>query len=228
MPIGFARCVFVQRSRGHSVLAAAAYIGRARLAAPYPHFDFTDRQDLLASMQTLLPPAAPERLHDPFAFWQEVELTSPRKDSSLGLHLMLALPAPKEMAAQLCAPLVREFIQTVIMPHELAASFAIHNAHEQGIEQAMAWLEIMGQAPKAPTGANLSRRNRHAHVLISPRRVGADGIEPRRYTALDPTQVSLSSEIRGVALGGIDWPELWLRHQNDFFARHGLGLRVRP
>ncbi|MGB3337991.1 MAG: hypothetical protein WBA73_12505, partial [Devosia sp.] len=60
MPIGFARCVFIQRSKGHSVLAAAAYIGRQRLSAPYPSLDYSDRKDLLFPLRTILPADAPD------------------------------------------------------------------------------------------------------------------------------------------------------------------------
>ncbi|MGB3339803.1 MAG: hypothetical protein WBA73_21690, partial [Devosia sp.] len=74
----------------------------------------------------------------------------------------------------------------------------------------------------------MSGRNRHAHLLISPRRTGPHGIEARRYTAFDPAQGGVKSKIGGVAHNGVDWPELWRRHQNAFFARHGLDLRVRP
>ena len=228
MAIGFARCVFVQRSRGHSILAAAAYIGRTKLAAPYPAVDYSDRHDLLFPISTLVPPDAPLPLHDCFTLWHAVELASRRKDATLGQHLMLALPAPAELPASRCLPLVEEFIEALILPHGLAASFAIHEPHDVQEEGPMRWLEHINTPPKAPTETNLSNRNRHAHVLISPRRVGRDGIDPRRYTALDPAQVSFNRDIRGVAVAGVDWPELWARHQNSFFARWGLGLRVRP
>ena len=228
MPIGFARCVFVQRSRGHSILAAAAYIGRAKLRPPYPAVDYSSRGDLLVPMTTMLPRVAPPQLKNTFALWHAMELASPRKDSTLGLHLMLALPAPGEMAASYCLPLLEEFVTDLILPHGLAASFAVHEPHLLVQEdEPMHWIEI-NSPPKAPSQINLSNRNRHAHVLISPRRVGPSGIEARRYTALEPAQVSVNNEIRGVSVAGIDWPALWARHQNSFFARWGLGLRVRP
>ncbi|MFP9136014.1 MobA/MobL family protein [Devosia sp. XGJD_8] len=228
MPIGFARCVFIQRSKGHSALGAAAYIGRQRLSAPYPNFDYSDRKDLLFPMRTIVPEDTPDRHQDAFALWQDVELASKRKDSSLGLHLMLALPAPAEMPAALCLPLLEEFIGALILPHGLATSFAIHDPHKKVEDGAMLWLERPDQRPSAPGGPALSARNRHAHLLISPRRVGPQGIEARRYTALDPAQGSVNSQIRGIAHNGVDWPELWRRHQNEFFARYGLDLRVRP
>lgn len=228
MPIGFARGIFIQRSKGHSALGAAAYIGRQRLSAPYPNFDYSDRKDLLFPMRTILPADTPDRHQDAFALWQDVELVSKRKDSSLGLHLMLALPAPAEMPAALCLPLLEEFIGALILPHGLATSFAIHDPHKKIEDEAMLWLEGLDPRPSAPSGSVLSARNRHAHLLISPRRVGPQGVEARRYTALDPAQGSVNSEIRGIAHNGVDWPELWRRHQNEFFARHGLDLRVRP
>lgn len=221
MAICFARCSFIQSSQRHSILLAAAYIGRARLAAPYPTTDYSDRGDLLFPMRTLLPQGAPTEFEDPWFLWSEMERAAPRKDASLGLHLILALPAPNELPRTLYAELVESFITDLIAPHSLAVSYAVHQPHVGSRGKYMDWLES-GGSPRAYAAA-LSNRNQHAHVLISGRRLTAAGIDPRRYAALDPTHVG-----KGGARGGVDWPRLWHHHQNAFFARHGLGLRVRP
>ncbi|WP_157289017.1 MobA/MobL family protein [Devosia marina] len=202
-------------------MLAAAYIGRARLAAPYPTTDYSDREDLLIPMRTLLPQDAPTEFEDPWFLWSEMERAALRKDASLGLHLILALPAPNEFPAPLYEGLVESFITDLIAPHSLAVSYAVHRPHLGGRGKYMDWLEN-GASPQAYAAA-LSSRNQHAHVLISGRRLTAAGIDPRRYTALDPTHGG-----KGGARGGVDWPRLWHHHQNAFFARHGLGLRVRP
>lgn len=221
MPIAFARCNFIQRSKGHSVLMAAVYIARTRLAAPYPPIDYSARGDVLFPMRTLLPENAPKAFEDPWFLWSEMEKAAPRKDASLGLHLMLALPAPDELPAQLCLELVESFIQTLIVPHGLASSYALHEAHHEEKADNMGWLEP--ETNRHSNGRRSSDRNRHAHVIISGRRLVPTGIENRRYKAFDPSHGNI-----GGPRGGIDWPQLWMQHQNAFFFHRGLGLRVRP
>ncbi len=126
MAIGFARCSFIQRSQGLSILMAAAYIGRARLSAPYQSNDYSDRQYLLFPMKTLLPDGAPAEFGDPWLLWSALERAAPRKDASLGIHLTLALPAPDELSASHCLDLVKTFIESFIAPHGLAASHTLH------------------------------------------------------------------------------------------------------
>lgn len=143
------------------------------------------------------------------------------KGSSLGLHLILALPAPDELSVTHCLDLVESFIESLIAPHGLAASYALHEAHRIDETDDMDWLEAGGS--KWPGTRALSSKNRHAHVLVSGRRLGPTGIDKRRFTLLDPVHGG-----KGGARVGIDWPGLWLQHQNAFFAHHGLDLRVRP
>lgn len=149
-----------------------------------------------------------------------MERAAPRKDSSLGLHLILALPAPDELSATHCLELVKTFIEILIAPHGLAASYAPHESHRIDETEDMDWLEAGGS--KRPGARALSSKNRHAHVLVSGRRLGPTGIDILRFTLLDPVHGG-----KGGARVGIDWPRLWLQHQSAFFAHHGRSLRVR-
>jgi len=227
MPILFARAQFIQRSEGHSAIAAAAYIARSSVSFGGSRFDYRDRGDLIGEVGVAVPDHCSAEWRDWRYLWKKVELLGGRQDASLGLHLILALPSPQEMRLELARKMVDDFVNDVIVtPHEVGVTYALHHPHRTGHLAKLAWLEpdaLTSQLREAEIGR---ARNMHAHLLITPRQLGPVGLSPRRYMGLDPDH--RSSKSKSFVAEGYDWPKLWLRFQNAFFGWHGLKLRVRP
>ncbi len=225
MAIPYAAVRFMKRSRGHSTEERLAYIGRLQLRSvrTKERFDYRDRSDLVL-LETICPSECPEALRDAVGLWGAVEMASRRKDASLGLDLLLALPTARELSEQSCLDLVRGFVREAIVgPHQLGTVLAVHHPH--GNEEAEPFGDefVAGRIVDAFDDAvRVGRLNRHAHIMITPRQIEKTGLHRLRYVNLDVEHRG------GKALGGMDWPRLWHRYQNDFFLRQGLELRVRP
>ena len=237
MAIGYGRSVFIKRSAGGSVLLAAAYIGRSKARLGKTFVDYSGKRDLLLPMRTVLPAGAPQRLGEPMVLWREMEAAAGRKDAVLGQHLILALPDAREFGKALAVALVEDFIGEMIMPHQLAASFAIHEPHLGEPETGSAFLDRLEGAHGPDVEGRLARRNIHCHILVSPRQVSALGLDGYRYTGLEPRHgTRRKAEAPGSGkevlyeevYDGIDWGKRWSEFQNAFFARNGSALRVRP
>ncbi len=90
--------------------------------------------------------------------------------------------------------MARSFAQEHFVDNGLAVQFAVHGAGED-------------------------EENPHCHILISTRRLGADGFGLKAR--------DLHPEVcRGYVTEGELWGQLWERHQNRYFEKNGIGLKV--
>lgn len=228
MAIRFASLMFIKRRQGHAVLNRLAYIGRQRLVSPRTGeiFDYTDRSDLEGDVKTLLPSGAAAQFADAFSLWSSVDAAATHKHAILGLDLVLSLPPLDEMEPDLSREMLEAFLRATILSHGLAATYAIHQPHtELDTDELAADLLLEPAAAAADPFSDamrVGRLHRHAHALVTPRQLGPLGLARRRYQGVDPT-------IRnGAVVDALNWGRLWGVHQNQFFAEHGLELRVRP
>ncbi|NMA96756.1 MAG: hypothetical protein GX970_01385, partial [Phyllobacteriaceae bacterium] len=65
----------------------------------------------------------------------------------------------------------------------------------------------------------------HAHVLVTPRSLGPDGLSPLRRTILEPL-VRGAGKSRTV-LCAVPWPKIWTRYLNAALSHAGADKRVR-
>lgn len=228
MAIRFASLQFMKRRKGHAVLERLAYIGRQRLlsARTGEVYDYTGRGDLEAEVKTLLPPGAAPQFTEAFTLWSAVDTAATHEHAVLGSDLVLSLPPPDELEPELSRQLIESFLTETFLRHGLAASYAVHQPHT-GFDTDELAADLLISADTAAAdpfsdAMRAGRLHRHAHVLVTPRRVGALGLERRRYQGLDPTLR------KGAVVDALNWGLLWGLHQNLFFAEHGLELRVRP
>ena len=213
MAICFARQTVVHAEGGSSAVGLAAYVLRAAMTdeAVGRAYDFRkhggDGHDLVHA-EVFLPEGAPSAYADATALWNSAsaaELTVDRKTgdvrfktgAQVAWHMILAVP--KELAAAESAALVRRFIETRFGAAGVAVQWALHD----------------------------DPVNPHAHLLISTRRLSAEGWG-KKAREIAPAMRSK----RGLAfVAGDERGELvaaWESFQNAWFRDRGIDLKVDP
>ena len=228
--LGYQICIAAihEARQGHAVVNRLAYIGRQRLVSERTGeaFDYTGRGDLEGDLKTLLPSGAAAQFAEAVTLWSLVDAPATHKHAILGVDLVLSLPPPDELEPELSRQLLESFLTATILPHGLAATYAVHQPHT-GFDTDELAADLLLEAAAAAAdpfsdAMRAGRLHKHAHVLVTPRQLGPLGLARRRYKGVDPT-------IRnGAVVDALNWGLLWGVYQNRFFAEHGLELRVRP
>jgi len=145
----------VSRSSGRSVVAAAAYraaenIGDDRLGVVW---DFTRKRGVLHS-EIMAPADSPEWVQDRAELWNAAERaedkSTRRSSATTGRDIIVALP--HELTDEQRLDAVRQFAASLVDRYRVAVDFAIH-------------------APDRHSDT----RNYHAHLLMTTRRIDANG-----------------------------------------------------
>lgn len=181
----------ISRSANRSATAAAAY--RAGVAIECDRerrtHDYTRRSGV-EHTQIVLPSDAPEWASDRSALWNAAEAAETRKNSTVAREFEIALPV--ELSADLRQDLVLDFAREISERHKVAVDVAIH----------------------AP-GAEGDNRNHHAHLLLTTRQLGPEGLGAK------------TRELDVKASGEVDhWRERWAELQNLALERVGSAERV--
>jgi Ti-type conjugative transfer relaxase TraA len=155
----------------------------------------------------LLPVGACDQYKNPTTLWNAVEQAENRKDSQVALDLVLALPDDECVSLEEKIELSRSFVQKHFIDRGLAAQFDVHRPDKRGIGEE----------------GDLRDHNWHAHILLTTRRFGADGISFGLKAKDLMPQV-----FKGRVVAGENWGKLWGQHQNQFFEEKGMSLRVDP
>src|SRR5262249_29119461 len=145
----------ISRRAGRSVVAAAAYraaenIGDDRLGVVW---DFTRKGGVLHS-EIMTPAIAPEWAKDRAELWNAAERAENKStrwaSATTGRDIILALP--HELSHEQRVAALREFAAALVKRYGVAVDFALHAPDRHG-----------------------DARNYHAHLLMTTRRIGADG-----------------------------------------------------
>jgi Ti-type conjugative transfer relaxase TraA len=207
MAIQFARARYISRSSGGSAVRSAAYNGRAAITAERTGELFSFRhRDAPEHHAVLLPEGAPERFQVSGVLWNAAEAAERRRDAQVAREIVVALPANTGVSTEDRIEMVRSFAEQHFVSQGLAVQLDVHAPHvaEEESEQA----------------------NWHAHLLITTRRLEADGFAAKKARDLDP-QVRRAGS-RAVVADGLAWGELWREHQDRYFREHGIEVRVDP
>ena len=142
----------VSRSKGRSVVAAAAYRLSECLHDELHNIthDYRRKRGVEAKF-TLAPADAPVWVHDAEALWNAAEQAEKRINSTVGREIELALPAflsPKERQQ-----IVERFAGELVNRYKVAVTVAIHSPSREGDD-----------------------RNFHAHILFTTREMTPDGL----------------------------------------------------
>jgi len=137
----------IQRSKGQSVIAAAAY----RAAAALYDAELGRTQNFLAKAgvihsEILLPAGAPRRWLDRETLWNEVVAGERRKDASLAREIELSLP--RELSQAEAIRLAQDYVREQFVARGMVADLNVH------------WGKA-GDGEAQP----------HAHVLLTMRRI---------------------------------------------------------
>ena len=137
----------IQRSKGRSAVAAAAYRSGEKLTNEWDGeiHDYTHKGGIV-HREIMLPAHAPPEFSDRSTLWNSVEKIEKSSDAQLAREIEVAFPVELSRAEQLA--LVHSFIQDNFVAAGMCADFAIH---DRG------------------TG------NPHAHIMLTMRPLNADG-----------------------------------------------------
>ena len=175
----------VSRAQGRSVVAAAAYRAGTRLEEHRTDtsYDYSDKPGVQHT-EILAPDQAPAWVFGRSELWNAVDQIEKRKDAQLARDLEIALPVELGKTAQI--ELMRDFIRRELVSKGMVADLAIHRD-------------------------NLN--NPHAHVLLTLRRIGADGFGLKERSWNERSNLA-------------QWRLGWAEVANEHLAKAGLSVRI--
>ncbi|MGE3149435.1 MAG: Ti-type conjugative transfer relaxase TraA [Pseudorhodoplanes sp.] len=192
----------IARASGRSAVAAAAYRTASRILNERDGLvhDFTRKEGVEHSEIVLPTGSDAEWARDREALWNAAEKAEVRKDARVAREFEIALP--HELSAEQRVSLTRAFAQGLADRYGTAVDFAIHEPHGAG-----------------------DIRNHHAHVMMTTRRVEADGLGDK--TAIELKNARLLSD--GLPTSMMQLREIrqsWEHHANEHLARAGIEARI--
>ena len=183
----------ISRSAGRTATAAAAYRAGARITDERTgEIHDYGRKRGIESATLIVPDNAPEWARDRHLLWNAAEQAERRRNSTVAREFEIALPA--ELSPEGRAELAHDFARRLVKTHRCAADVCIH-APSRGGDQ----------------------RNYHAHILLTTRRLGQDGLAEKTRELDDKTT--------GPELVKL-WRETFAVLQNAWLQRAGLASRV--
>ena len=142
----------ISRATGRSATAAVAYRAGAVIEDTRTGVvhDYTRKQGVLATGITL-PEGAPEWARDRAALWNAAEVAEKRRDARVAREIEVALPT--ELDAGALRQITERYARWLAKSYGVGVDWAIHAPHREG-----------------------DQRNYHAHILITSRVLGAEGL----------------------------------------------------
>lgn len=181
----------VSRAAGGSATGSAAYRAGVEITDERTGVvhDYTRKQGV-EHTEIVLPNDAPEWATDRSQLWNAAEQSETRKNSTVAREFQVALPA--ELSADDRKALALELAREISDRHKVAVDVAIHAPGREG-----------------------DNRNHHAHLLVTTRRLGPDGLG-EKTRELDQKQ---SGEVE-------HWRERFADLQNRALERAMVAERV--
>lgn len=192
----------IARSGGRSAVAAVAYRTASLLVNQRDGLahDFTRKRGVEHTEIVLPDGVEAAWALDRSTLWNAVEQAEKRRDARVAREFELALP--HELDAKDRLSLVRDFARELSNRYGAAIDFAIHQPHTEG-----------------------DVRNVHAHVLMTTRTVGPDGlgektlIERENKWLLNHDQPTSHMQLRDIR-------QAWEISANRYLVRAGLDVRI--
>jgi hypothetical protein len=196
---------YVSRGQGRSAVGAAAYRSGEKLYNDYDGLthDYTAKKGIVYS-EIILPDNAPDDYYNRQNFWNAVEKSEKRSDARTAREIEIALPL--ELSKQQQIELVRDYIRNNFINLGMGADFSLHSGkHTHYIDT----LHEEAQADKI-----ITPNNPHAHILLTTRPIGSNGLSVKKNRNWDKSQ------------NVTKWREKWAQIQNKEFERLGIESRV--
>ena len=138
--------------------------------------------------------------NDRSALWNAAERAEKRSDARVAREFVIALP--HELSEEGRLALTREFSQDLANRYGAAVDFAIHAPHPQG-----------------------DVRNHHAHVLMTTRQVGEEGLGQKTYLELANKEL-LPKGLPSTQMQLVDIRRSWEGMANERLAFEGHDIRI--
>lgn len=184
----------ISRKSGQSVIAKAAYNARAALTEERTGEvkDYRRGAGLLFS-GLYIPTHAPDWAQDRAQLWNAADRAEKRKDAQLAREYEVAIP--HELTDEQRRYLVQDFIRENFTRKGYAADVSIHAPDRDG-----------------------DPRNYHAHILVTDRRIEADGFAADKKER-QQSKADMKAELEALR-------ERWEKTTNRHLERHGIEARI--
>jgi len=192
----------VSRSSGRSAVASAAYRAGERLTNERDGIthDFSRKQGVEHAEIVLPEGSDADWARDRSDLWNAAEAAENRKDARVAREFEIALP--HELSAEQRLELTRDFAQELANRYGAAVDFAIHQPHDAS-----------------------DVRNHHAHLLMTTRRVEAEGLGDKTYIEWKNVRL-LGEGLPTTQMQLRDIRQSWEHVANEHLARAGLDIRI--
>jgi Ti-type conjugative transfer relaxase TraA len=192
----------VSRSSGRSAVASAAYRAGERLTNERDGIthDFSRKQGVEHAEIVLPEGVSADWARDRSTLWNAAEAAENRKDARVAREFEIALP--HELSAEQRLELTRDFAQELADRYGAAVDFAIHQPHDAS-----------------------DVRNHHAHLLMTTRKVEAEGLGDKTYIEWKNVRL-LGEGLPTTQMQLRDIRQSWEHVANEHLARAGLDIRI--
>ena len=131
MPVPHLEIRIVQRSKGNSAVAGAAYQAGEKLFSEYDQKtkNYTCKKEVVYT-EIMLPPNAPPEYADRATLWNSVEEIEKQWNSQLARRFVAALP--REVPMELLPQMVKEYCEEQFVSKGMCCDFAIHDPDPPG------------------------------------------------------------------------------------------------
>ena len=216
MPVPHLNIRIVQRSKGSSAVAGAAYQAGEKLFSEYDQKskDHRRKQSEVVYTEIMLPSHAPPEYADRATLWNAAEEAEKQWNAQLARRFVLALP--REVPLEMCPQMMQEYCREHFVSKGMCCDFAIHDPDPPG-------------------------HNPHCHIMLTMRAIDENGKwlpKSRKVYDLDENgeRIKLSSgRWKSHKEDTVDWNEQYhaeeWRHgweviQNRYLERAGSPVRV--
>ena len=150
MPVPHLNIRIVQRSKGSSAVAGAAYQAGEKLFSEYDQKskDHRRKQPEVVYTEILLPANAPPEYADRATLWNAAEEAEKQWNAQLARRFVLALP--REVPLEKCPQMLREYCEEQFVSKGMCCDFAIHDPDPPG-------------------------HNPHCHIMLTMRAIDENG-----------------------------------------------------
>ena len=192
----------VSRSSGRSAVASAAYRAGERLTNERDGIthDFSLKRGVDHAEIILPEGVEADWARDRSTLWNAAEAAENRKDARVAREIEIALP--HELSAEQRLELTRDFAQELADRYGAAVDFAIHQPHDTS-----------------------DVRNHHAHLLMTTRKVEAEGLGDKTYIEWKNVRL-LGEGLPATQMQLRDIRQSWETIANEHLARAGLDIRI--
>ena len=150
MPVPHLEIRIVQRSKGSSAVAGAAYQAGEKLFSEYDQKskDHRRKQPEVLYTEIMFPANAPPEYADRATLWNAVEEVEKQWNSQLARRFVVALP--REVPLEMCPQMLQEYCQEHFVSKGMCCDFAIHDPDPPG-------------------------HNPHCHIMLTMRAIDENG-----------------------------------------------------